>query len=289
MNVGAFQIDEPVPNLNKPHAFVILRPWIDAGGVGSLTMNLMEDTFQARPLGRLSKPGNYYDFTRYRPNIRRVDDRRILDIPNTRIFYGHGQGSNDLVFIHLLEPHMAGEYFSQSVFKVLQLLGVERYCLLGSMYDSVPHTKPLLVSGYSSRHLIEELQRLNVHQSHYEGPTTITMLTSQEAEKNNIESMSLIVHLPQYAQLEEDYSGHLRLLEVLCGLYNFSIDQTSIKNKAGKQIEKINEAMKSEKQLELLVRELEMVYEGRMSASSENTPRLSPEIENFLREISKRF
>ncbi len=101
--------------------------------------------------------------------------------------------------------------------------------------------------------------------------------------------MSLIVHLPQYAQLEEDYSGHLRLLEVLCGLYNFSIDLTSIKNKAEKQLEKINEAMKSEKQLELLVRELEMVYEGRMSASTENTPRLSPEIENFLREISKRF
>ena len=289
MKVGAFQIDEPVPNLNKPHAFAILRPWIDAGTVGSLTINFLEDTFQARPLGRLVEPGNFYDFTRYRPNIRLIDNRRSVDIPNTRIFFAHGPGSNDLVFIHLLEPHMAGEYYAESVFKVLQLLGVERYSLIGSMYDSVPHTRPLLVSGYSSYNLINELHKFNIQQSRYEGPTTITILTSQEAERHNIESLSLIVHLPQYAQLEEDYSGHLRLLEILSSLYNLSLDLPPIKERAEKQHAKLNEAMKNEKQLEMLIQELEMVYEARENISAEKTPPLSPEIENFLREIDQRF
>jgi predicted ATP-grasp superfamily ATP-dependent carboligase len=289
MEVGAFQIDEPIPNLNKPHAFAILRPWIDAGSVGSLTINLLEDTFQARPLGRLSVPGNYYDFTRYRPNIRLVDGRRTVDIPNTRIFFAHGPGSNDLLFVHLLEPHIAGEYYAESVFKVLKLLGVERYTLIGSMYDSVPHTKPLLISGYSSHHLAEELQRFNIQQSRYEGPTTITILTSQEAEKNNIDSLSLIVHLPQYAQLDEDFAGHLRLMQVLSDLYHFPLDLNIVKDRAGKQNDKINEAMKTEKQLEMLVQELEMVYEARENINAEKPQKLSPEIENFLREINKSF
>jgi predicted ATP-grasp superfamily ATP-dependent carboligase len=288
MEVGAFQIDEPIPNLNKPHAFAILRPWIDAGSVGTLTINLLEDTFQARPLGRLSTPGNYYDFTRYRPNIRLIDGKRSVDIPNTRIFFAHGPGSNDLLFIHLLEPHMAGEYYAESVFKVLQSLGVERYTLIGSMYDSVPHTKPLLISGYSSHHLAAELERFKIQQSRYEGPTTITILTSQEAEKHNIESLSLIVHLPQYAQLDEDYAGHLTLIQLLCNLYNFPIDLAPIKDRAEKQNNKIDEAMKTEKNLEMLVQELEMVYEARENLT-EKPQKLSPEIENFLREINKSF
>jgi predicted ATP-grasp superfamily ATP-dependent carboligase len=289
MRIGAFQIDESLPDLRKPHAFAILRPWIDAGAVGSLTINSIEDNFHAYHLGQLVKPGNFFDFTRYRPTIRLEQGRRKVDIPNSHIFYARRPDGNDLVFFHLLEPHMAGEYYAESVLKVLQMLGVEQYSLIGSMYDSVPHTKPLLVSGFTENGIMEELQRLGVQSSKYEGPSTITILTSQEASKHNIASMSLIVHLPQYAQLDEDYLGHLRLLEVLCALYHFPIDLTLIKHNAAKQMEKINQAMKREKQMEQLVEELEILYETRMSTSDENTPKLSPTIEKFLREIDKGF
>lgn len=289
MRVGAFQIDEPLPNLCKPHAFAILRPWVDAGGVGSLTINSIEDKFNTRQLGRLVKPGNFFDFTRYRPTIRLINGQRNVDIPNSYIFFATRPDGNDLVFFHLLEPHMAGEYYSESVLKVLQILGVERYCLLGGMYDSVPHTKPLLVSGTTSGDLMKELSRLGVQSTDYEGPTTIAILTSQEASKHNIEAMSLIVHLPQYTQLEQDYTGHLRLLEILCPLYNFHIELSPIRNKAEKQYEKFSQAMKREKQFEQLVQQLEIVYEARTSKSDEEIPKLSPEIEKFLGEIDKGF
>jgi hypothetical protein len=289
MRIGAFQIDEPLPDLHKPHAFAILQPWIDAGSVGSLTINSIEDTFHACHLGQLIKPGNFFDFTRYRPTMRLEHGKRKVDIPNSHIFYARRPDGNDLVFFHLLEPHMAGEYYAESVLKVLPMLGVEKYSLIGSMYDSVPHTKPLIISGFADNGITEELQRLGVQASKYEGPTTITILTSQEASKYNIASMSLIVHLPQYAQLDEDYLGHLRLLEIVCDLYCFSIDLTLIKHNAAKQMEKINQAMKSDKQLEQLIGELEILYEARINTSDENTPKLSPSIEKFLREIDKGF
>ena len=289
MRAGAFQIDESLPNLRKPHAFAILRPWIDAGGVGSLTINSLEDTFHARPLGKLVKPGDFFDFTRYRPTLHLVNGKRHVDIPNSHIFFATRKEGNDLVFFHLLEPHMAGEYYSESVLEVLKVLGVERYCLFGSMYDSVPHTKPLLVSGISSGGLIEELHNFDVQPSDYEGPTTISILTSQEAPRYNIEAMTLIVHLPQYAQLDKDSAGHLRLMEILCSLYNFPIDLSSIRHKAEKQLEKLNQTIQREKQLERLVQQLELVYEARTSKGDEELPKLSPEIEKFLSEIDKGF
>jgi predicted ATP-grasp superfamily ATP-dependent carboligase len=289
MKIGAFQIDEPLPNLYKPHAFAILRPWIDAGSVGTLTANLIEDTFHAQPLGKLATPGNFYDFTRYRPNIKLVDGKRTIDIPNSRIFLASYSDGNDLVFLHLLEPHMSGEYYAESVVDVLQALGIQRYTLLGSMYDSVPHTKSLLVSGMTSGDLMKELHPLGVQTSKYEGPTTITMLISQEAPKHNIEALSMIVHLPQYAQLDKNYAGHLRLMEILSSLYNFPIDLSKLRHKAERQRDKLDQAMKREKQLEQLVQQLEMLYEARDSNTDEELPRLSPEIEKFLSEIDKGF
>lgn len=289
MKVGAFQIEEPLPTLRQPHALATLRPWIDAGAAGSLTINALEDTFQARPLGELAKPGDFFDFTRYRPTLRLVNGKRQVDIPNSRIFLSTNPEGNDLVFFHLLEPHMAGEYYAESVLEVLRVLGVERYCLFGSMYDSVPHTKPLLVSGSGSDELLKELQLLGVRSSDYEGPTTIAMLASQEAPKHNIEVSTLIVHLPQYAQLEEDYSGHLRLMEILCPLYDFPIDLGRTRRKAEKQLERLDQAMKREKQLEQLVQQLEIVYEARSSKGNEGLPKLSAEIEKFLSEIDKGF
>ncbi len=289
MKIGAFQIDEPLPNLFKPHAFAILRPWIDAGLAGTLTVNLLEDTFHAHPLGKLVTPGNFFDFTRYRPNIKLVDGKRSMDIPNSHIFFASHPDGNDLVFLHLLEPHMSGEYYAESVVDVLQALGIQRYTLLGSMYDSVPHTKPLLVSGMTSGELMKELHPLGVQTSNYEGPTTIAMLVSQEAPQHNIEVLTMIAHLPQYAQLDENYAGHLRLMEILCSLYNFPIDLSKLRHKVARQLEKLDQAMKREKQLEQLVQQLEMLYEAQDSKGDEELPKLSPEIENFLSEIDKGF
>ena len=67
MRIGAFELEEPIPELKDPCVFATLRPWIDVSNVGSLTLNGLETQFEAKELARLAKPGNFFDFTRYRP------------------------------------------------------------------------------------------------------------------------------------------------------------------------------------------------------------------------------
>lgn len=57
MTIGAFEVKEPLPDLREPHALTMLRPWVDVGTVGSLTLRRLERHVQARELAELARPG----------------------------------------------------------------------------------------------------------------------------------------------------------------------------------------------------------------------------------------
>ena len=87
MRLGGFELGEFVPDLEEPHALAILRPWVDVGSVGTLTLSWLEDCLRAEELGRLARPGNFFDFTRYRPTIYFREGKREVTIPNTFVNY----------------------------------------------------------------------------------------------------------------------------------------------------------------------------------------------------------
>jgi predicted ATP-grasp superfamily ATP-dependent carboligase len=290
MKTGAFEIIEPVPELVEPHALAMLRPWVDVGSVGTLLLRHMEKHAQSRRLAQLERPGNYYDFTRYRPMMHWSQGRRHVTVPNSYITYGRGSQDKDLVFLHMLEPHMFGEDYVDSVLKVLTELGTRRYYLLGSMYDFVPHTRPLLVTGAATgKEGQEQMANAGVSPSDYAGPTTICYLISQRLAEAGVECLSLIVHLPQYVSFEEDYAGALRLMEVMSHLYAVPVDQET-NRLAGQQHERLDSIVSDNPQLQEIVSQLEARYDARIErARHEDLPALSPEVERFLREMEKRF
>ena len=72
-------------------------------------------------------------------------------------------------------------------------------------------------------------------------------------------------------------------------LYDIPMDETAIA-KADHQLEEINMAVDKDSQLKTLVQQLENRYDARVSRKEDKEmPRLSAEIEKFLREMGKRF
>jgi predicted ATP-grasp superfamily ATP-dependent carboligase len=289
VKVGAFDIEEPLPNLGDTHAITILRPWIDAGNVGSLLLAWLEKQTEARALAALSRPGRFFDFTRYRPMLYRTGGRGHLVVPNAYVTCGRQVDGRDFLFLHLLEPHALSEIFTDSVLELMERLRVTRYSLIGSMYDFVPHTRPLLVTGGAEgKTEAAELERLGVSASEYEGPTSICYLISQQASAHGVETMTMIVHLPQYTQLEEDYMGVLRLQEILAPLYDFRID-TEVLEKARRQREQITASTAEDPQLREILEKLEESFDTGMMEKRRKEEPLSPEVEDFLREMERRF
>ncbi len=286
MRIGAFELNEPIPELNEPYVFTILRPWIDVNHVGSLILNGLETQFEAKELARLAKPGNFFDFTRYRPNLYYEEDIRRIYIPNVTLSYAKREGENDLLFLHLLEPHALAEVYVDSVLRLLKILKVKKYCLLGSMYDVVPHTRPFIVNGGAIGKDTElDLKRSEAQPSHYQGPTSITTLIMQRAPEFGMETIWFIVSLPQYVALEEDYLGKVRLMEILNLLYHIPIDKKDFE-RAAEQRNLINQRVERTPELRNILPQLETLYEIRIKGKEgERMPKLSPEVEEMLWKI----
>ena len=286
MRIGAFELSEPLPELREPRALVTLRPWLDAGRVGREALGRLEKHCDAQEFGRLARPGNFYDFTRYRPSVKNVGAKRRITIPNTTVLYATRDQAPDLLFFHLLEPQLYAEEYVESTLELLKHFDVREYTQIGGVSDAVPHSRPLLVTGL----VPEEVGgRYNIEPSRYEGPTSITYLVHQEASKLGIETMTFLARLPHYAQLDEDYAGVARLLEVLCQMYDFPPSLIDAEQ-GERQYQQVDAAVARNPQAKALVEHLEASYDARVQESGDGAPSdLAPEVESFLREMDRRM
>jgi predicted ATP-grasp superfamily ATP-dependent carboligase len=182
-----------------------------------------------------------------------------------------------------LEPHAHAELYIASVLKLLKTFKAKRYILVGSMYDVVPHTRPLLVSGYGmGEGALEELRKAGVLPITYRGPSTIANLITREAAESGIDAIVFIVSLPQYVVVEEDYMGKARLMELLNMLYDIPIDTKDFE-RALEQRNSITERVERSPEVKMILPQLENVYDMRMRAmKTEEGPQLTPEIEEML-------
>jgi len=290
MKLGMFEIVEPLPVLKNPHVIAVLRPWTDAGNSATLAMSQLEQLLSARQLGKIRRPGTFFDFTRYRPMAWYKMGNREIIVPNTIITYAQQEHGQDFVFLNMLEPNLFAEHYINSVLQLLDLLKVQRYCLMGSMYDMVPHTRPLLVTGGAAGEKAKnDLLKTGITSSAYEGPTTICYLIAQDAAKKGIETINLMVRLPQYTQLEKDYTGQVRLLEVINNLYGIPVEE-AILRRAEQQIKDIDIEVNRSRKTKEIVAHLEAYYDAQSATKPKKEAQgLSPDIENFLKEMENKF
>ena len=282
MRIGDFEFPEPLPELKDPHVLAVLRPWIDVGNVGTLALRRLERHLESKEIGRLIKPGRYYDFTRYRPKSILKQGVREYSIPSTTISACIREHGPDLITLHLLEPHLYGEDYTESIIDILKYFGVKRYSMIGAMYDMVPHTRPLLVSGGTVDPANEEEYKLvGVRPSDYEGPTTITYLISNTLEELSVETRIFVVHLPQYFQVEEDFTGTARLMEILCTLYGLP-SRLADPERGRQQYASLQNIVSDTSEVAGLLERLEERYDRENSAETSSSTPLSPMVEEFL-------
>ena len=283
MRIGDFELQEPLPMLKDPHVLAVVRPWIDVGNVGTLTMRRLERHLESKEIGRLVKPGRYYDFTRYRPKSVLKQGVREYSIPSTTISAAVREHGPDLITLHMLEPHLYGEDYTDSLIELLKYLGVKRYSMIGAMYDMVPHTRQLLVSGgILDSHNEAEYKLVGVRPSDYEGPTTITYLVSNALDAADIETRIFVVHLPQYFQVEEDFTGTARLMTIICTLYGLPI-RLADSERGRQQYASLQNIVTDTSEVAGLLERLEERYDRENNPDSEPTSDLSPMVEEFLK------
>jgi len=148
------------------------------------------------------------------------------------------------------------------------------------MFDSVPHTKPLPVTGsYNGWIPPSPLDETLKNKSRYTGPTSMTSQLSQILYKNlSVETMSLMVHIPLYIKLDDDFLATTRLLESLSHIYKFGTDFPERKKGENQYIE-IHKNLQNNNQVNEMIKQFENQSDG------SDVIDLSPEIESFLKDL----
>ena len=294
MRIGAFELNEPVPVLREPHVFANVRPWVDVGSVGTLTLSRLEHHLGSKEVGKLVRPGQFFDFTRYRPTRHLVNGTSQVAVPNSFIHYAASEDGPDYLFFHLMEPHANSEEYTDSILEVIRHFDVKRYCRLGAMYDAVPHTRPLLVTGSLGEvPQIKPVPNFKLRQGTYQGPTTIMNLVSEGISRMGIESINFTVHLPHYLQLEEDYTGASRMIEVLSSVYETIPSDLAPIRRGQRQYRELSSAVERNSELKSLIQQMEAHYDaqpdpdGSKADAAAPKVNLSPEIEEFLSQLGE--
>jgi len=269
----------------------MLMPWVNVGASGTLTLKLLERQMQAKELGKLTRPGHFLDFTRERPHMVWNDGVRSLSVPNCDINYAHDDGTDrDYLFLHLREPHMLGEEYCEGIVELAKRFNVTEYCRVGGMYDEVPHTRPLKITGsIDDDHLDRLTGIISPRTNTYQGPTSIVQLVGDGLEQAGIPNLSLMVHVPHYVQLEEDYLAAARLMTALCAMYDLP-EHLADTTRGERQYEQIAEAVENNPQIKARVHQMEQAYDQSEPAVTPPTDvPLPPDMESFLREVGKKL
>jgi hypothetical protein len=118
---------------------------------------------------------------------------------------------------------------------------------------------------------------------------------SDEVTDLGMGTMTFMAHLPHYAQLDEDFAGTSRMLEVLSAFYD--VPANLVPTHRGKlQYAEIDAAVERKPEHKALVSRLEAYYDSTYpaapSAETRSAPApdeppatLSPEIERFLKDL----
>ena len=285
MFLGAFEIKEPVPALKQPQVLASLKPWFDAGGVGTLCLDKAESFLDARPLAALARPGHFYDFTRYRPAYHQRWNQLEFLIPDASFYYSIREGEQDLIFFHVREPNLRGEELIESILEVFNYFEVSQYTVIGGMYDLVPHTRPLLLSHWD--HQIDGEDAVPPISSLYQAeqrPASILELITRYAAASGVATRTVAVHLPGYLDIPKNWMGVARLQEFICE--DYGLPTSWPEHRQAEELSQNTETyLEKVPDVPQLVALLEEAYDNWQRPTTAPCLPLSPTVEQFLREL----
>ncbi len=189
-----------LPDLHRPALLAAFAGWPDAAEAASRAVLYLVRKLGARKFAEID-PEEFYDFSQARPLTLMVGPRqRGLRWPPIEFYYSKAtEGGRDLVLLATREPQLRWRTFTEAITELASRCGVEMLLGLGSLYDGVPHTGDVLLSGWATeRRLQEALDRMGIPFTHYEGPSSIQSALMDACVRHGIPAVGLWGHAPYY-------------------------------------------------------------------------------------------
>jgi proteasome assembly chaperone (PAC2) family protein len=282
---------EPPANLTT--MVMAFGGWIDAGRAATGALRHLVRDLPAAPLARI-EPEEFFVFTQERPEVRlRADGGREILWPRSEFSAWHpGDGRDGLLLFCGPEPHQRWHAYTNALLGVAERCGVRRIVSLGALLAGAPHTRPVRVTARctdpASRSLLEAWGIYRPPT--YEGPTGISTVVLDAAERRAMQHVGFMGQAPHYLQDSENPAAIAALVSYVARLLNLSPDMSHFTEAIKDFRTECDRAVARDRATREHVRKLEQEYDATAGEEREPLPggeldsdKLMQELEDFLR------
>src|SRR6185436_17905486 len=282
---------EPPANLTT--MFMAIGGWIDAGRAATGALRHLVSDLPAARLARID-PEEFFVFTQERPEVRlREDGGRGILWPRSEFFAWYpGDGRDGLLLFCGPEPHQRWRAYTNALLGVAERCGVRRIVSLGALLAGAPHTRPVRVTARctdpASRSLLEAWGIYRPPT--YEGPTGISTVVLDAAERRAMQHVGFMGQAPHYLQDSENPAAIAALVSYVARLLNLSPDMSHFTEAIKDFRTECDRAVARDRATREHVRKLEQEYDATAGEERQPLPageldsdKLMQELEDFLR------
>jgi proteasome assembly chaperone (PAC2) family protein len=282
---------EPPANLTT--LVVAFGGWIDAGRAATGALRHLVNDLRAERLARIEAE-EFFVFTLQRPEVRlRADGGRDIHWPLSEFFAAPpAPGHDGLLLFSGPEPHQRWQTYTKAFLDVAERCGVRRIISLGALLAGAPHTRPVRVtarcSDPASRALLEAWGIYR--RPTYEGPTGISSVVLDAAERRGMQHVGFMGQAPHYLQDCENPAAIEALLTYVARLLDLSPDMSQFPEAIQEFRTQCDQAVAQDRATREHVRKLEQEYDAATGEEPPSLPggeldsdKLMQELQDFLR------
>jgi proteasome assembly chaperone (PAC2) family protein len=284
---------EPPANLTT--LVMAFGGWIDAGRAATGALRHLADDLHAMRLARID-PEEFFVFTQERPEVRlREGMTRDIQWPRSEFLaWGPGDGRDGLLLFSGPEPHQKWRTYTKAFLDVAQRCGVRRIISLGALLAGAPHTRPVRVTARctdpAARSILEAWRIYRPPT--YEGPTGISSVILDAAERRGMQHIGFMGQAPHYLQDSENPDAIQALVSYTARLLNLTPDMSDFAEAIKDFRTRCDQAVARDRATREHVRKLEQQYDAEASEEQPSPPlegqldseKLMQDLQDFLRQ-----
>ena len=176
--------------LRDPILLCSWQGWPDAAE--SATKSVDEILKQKDPIEIYSiNSEEYYIYTDKRPHVSNPKpEKRKIDWPENKFSFIKTDNKNDLIIFQGVEPDLYWKKYIKEFTSLIKFYDVKQVIMVGSLLDSVPHTRDPRISITATRSELNKfLEGQKFAAPTYEGPAGITSAIGEILDKNRISTI----------------------------------------------------------------------------------------------------
>ena len=281
------------PPANLPTLVMAFGGWIDAGRAATGAVRQLVRDLEAARLARI-EPEEFFVFTQERPEVRlRADGGRDIQWPRSEFFaWQPGDGRDGLLLFCGPEPHQRWQAYTKAFLDVAERCGVRRLVSLGALLAGAPHTRPVRVTARSTDPAARSLlEAWGIYRPPtYEGPTGISTVVLDVAERRGMQHVGFMGQAPHYLQDAENPAAIEALVSWVARLLDLSPDTSPFAEAIEDFRRQCDRAVAKDRATREHVRQLEQQYDAEAGEEGQPLPggeldsdKLMQDLQDFLR------